>query len=371
MARLAAILTLSVLFASLPSALAGPACARRHFKQADCVARCKSRWGWTGAMMNTDPWGSVVQKTDTDANWDAAIASACGSPSVPASAAVPSVTPPTANAISAPSGDDNTVTASASATASIASSSPLPASIANFFSSASAARASVTLSKALPSGTPSARVQIASTIAKPASSPSAAGLRPTDIPVTTARAARPSPVAPITTSPKPVEPTPTKAATTAANSGSNNGGSSGTSQADIQAYLAGHNTIRAQHGASALTWNDNLASKAQEWANKCVFQHSGGQLGPFGENLAAGTGSSYGIAAAIKSWTDEVSEYNPSNPVASHFTQVVWKGTSEVGCAVASCNGIFDPKFGPAKFFVCEYSKQGNIIGQFPQNVQV
>lgn len=78
MARFAAFFSLSVLLASLPSALAGPACARRHFKQADCVARCKSRWGWTGAMMNTDPWGSVVQKTDTDANWDAAIASACG-----------------------------------------------------------------------------------------------------------------------------------------------------------------------------------------------------------------------------------------------------------------------------------------------------
>ena len=29
----------------------------------------------------------------------------------------------------------------------------------------------------------------------------------------------------------------------------------------------------------------------------------------FLENLAAGTGSSYGIQAAVKSWTDEVCEY--------------------------------------------------------------
>lgn len=98
-----------------------------------------------------------------------------------------------------------------------------------------------------------------------------------------------------------------------------------TSQSDISQYLSAHNTIRAQHGAAPLTWSDELASKAQEWANKCVFQHSGGTLGPFGgkravtmlqilsnaephfvENLAAGTGSSYGIAAAVKSWTDEV-----------------------------------------------------------------
>jgi len=120
-----------------------------------------------------------------------------------------------------------------------------------------------------------------------------------------------------------------------------------------------------------LTWSDNLASKAQGWADNCKFVHSGGTLGPFGENLAAGTGSSYDIAAAVKSWTDEVSEYSPSNPVASHFTQVVWKSSTQVGCAVQSCSGIFAASFGLAKFFVCEYSPQGNIIGDFSENVQV
>jgi hypothetical protein len=115
--------------------------------------------------------------------------------------------------------------------------------------------------------------------------------------------------------------------------------------------------VRAQHGAAPLTWSDELASKAQQWANGCVFEHSGGTLGPFGgtiswclvpvyfnqsrfaENLAAGTGSSYDIAAAVKSWTDEVckcrntirqiiclssktAQYDPNNPVPSHFTQV-------------------------------------------------
>lgn len=146
---------------------------------------------------------------------------------------------------------------------------------------------------------------------------------------------------------------------------------SGTSNSDIEQYLSAHNTIRAQHGASALTWSDELASKAQQWANGCIFQHSGGSLGPFGENLAAGTGSSYDIAAAIKSWTDEVSEYDPNNPVPSHFTQVVWKASTQVGCAVQQCSGIFAASFGLAKFFVCEYSPQGNVIGEFAQNVQV
>jgi uncharacterized protein YkwD len=135
--------------------------------------------------------------------------------------------------------------------------------------------------------------------------------------------------------------------------------------------LSAHNSVRAQHGASDLTWSDNLASKAQQWANNCKFEHSGGSLGPFGENLAAGTGDSYGISSAVKSWTDEVSSYNSNNPQPSHFTQVVWKASTQVGCAVQSCNGIFASSFGEAKFFVCEYSPQGNVIGQFAENVQV
>ncbi|KAI0073539.1 PR-1-like protein [Panus rudis PR-1116 ss-1] len=156
------------------------------------------------------------------------------------------------------------------------------------------------------------------------------------------------------------------------NGGGGGSGSNGSqaSDSDVQQYLSAHNTVRAQHGAAPLTWSNEAAAKAQEWANRCVFKHSGGTLGPFGENLAAGTGDSYDIATAIKSWTDEVSQYNSNNPQPSHFTQVVWKGTTQVGCAVQLCDGIFPANFGKAKFFVCEYTPQGNIIGQFAQNVQ-
>lgn len=81
--------------------------------------------------------------------------------------------------------------------------------------------------------------------------------------------------------------------------------------------------------------------------------------------MAAGTGNGYSIASAVKSWTDEVSEYNPNSPVPSHFTQVVWKASTQVGCAVAQCDGIFAASFGKAHFHVCEYRSQGNVIGQF------
>ena len=55
-----------------------------------------------------------------------------------------------------------------------------------------------------------------------------------------------------------------------------------TSSSDISAYLSAHNTVRSQHRVSPLTWSNDLATKAQSWANGCVFQHSGGKLGPYG-----------------------------------------------------------------------------------------
>jgi hypothetical protein len=66
-----------------------------------------------------------------------------------------------------------------------------------------------------------------------------------------------------------------------------NGNGSEASNADVQAYLNGHNSVRAQHGAVNLVWNNTLAAAAQQWADGCVFAHSQGQLGPYGGTLRA------------------------------------------------------------------------------------
>ncbi|KAF9569743.1 PR-1-like protein [Agrocybe pediades] len=362
MARLSFFISLGLVFSSLPSGLAGPACARRHYQAADCVQRCKSKWGWTGALMNTDPWGSVITKVDVNKDIDAFIAKACGTTKASTTSVVASTSADIPRSIS--------TALSTESVTSIASSVVSPASQTTTFIRSTTSAISSSASRSSSSlASPSSSIPVAQGFVvsrRPSSSATVSTARATTSnapvvrPITT-----PAPVKATTTASKPVV---TSAAPPAA---VNNGGNGATSQADIQAYLAGHNTIRAQHGASPLTWSDNLAAKAQQWANGCKFQHSGGSLGPFGENLAAGTGSDYDIAAAIKSWTDEVSQYNPNSPTPSHFTQVVWKGTSQVGCAVQTCSGIFDASFGPAKYFVCEYSAQGNIIGRFPENVQV
>lgn len=51
-----------------------------------------------------------------------------------------------------------------------------------------------------------------------------------------------------------------------------------------------------------------------------------------------------------------------------HFTQVVWKSTTSVACAKASCPAGTITQM-PSFFFVCRYAPPGNYQGQFPQNV--
>jgi len=131
--------------------------------------------------------------------------------------------------------------------------------------------------------------------------------------------------------------------------------------------LNGHNDFRASHGASRLTWDGTLVDYAKNHASRCAFQHSGG---PYGENLAAGTGA-FTVTDGIKMWTDEAKDYDPGNPQPSHFTQVVWKSTKRVGCAVTTCppGSIFPASYGDATLLWCNYDPPGNVIGQFPANV--
>ncbi|KAL4243480.1 hypothetical protein ABKN59_001155 [Abortiporus biennis] len=375
--NLALLLTAMVL-SLLPGTYAGPACTRRLAGRSDCTTECGKKWGWPGRTMGTDPWGQVMTVTVTDYNLGTVLQKQCrlrsnasttSTTASSSSSTIISPSVPVANAASVVSfASDPTTAIVASSTPSVSST-----SVSSSTSSSSAHTESTTSSSsshkantfAAPHTSSRFVTSTRSTVTSPSSvaaethSSSSSAARPTTT------APPPAPSSSATTSAKAQT---TKAA--AASPAAQSSGSGSTSSSDISAYLSAHNSVRAQHGATALTWSDNLASKAQQWANGCVFQHSGGSLGPFGENLAAGTGSSYDIAAAVKSWTDEASQYDPNNPQPSHFTQVVWKGTTQVGCAVQSCDGIFDPSFGKAKFFVCEYSPQGNIIGEFAQNVQ-
>lgn len=80
MTRLVTLYSLLLAISTVPGGFAGPACAHKNFQSADCVQKCKSKWGWKGSMMGTDRWGSVVNKLgDSNQNWDSVVYTACGS----------------------------------------------------------------------------------------------------------------------------------------------------------------------------------------------------------------------------------------------------------------------------------------------------
>jgi uncharacterized protein YkwD len=130
-----------------------------------------------------------------------------------------------------------------------------------------------------------------------------------------------------------------------------------------QAWLDAHNKQRAIHCVPALTWSNEVAASAQAWANQCTFSHEGQHV--YGENLFWGTAGAYSPDSAVTSWYGENSNYSYATPVFSqatgHFTQVIWKSTTAIGCATARC--------GDKDYFVCRYSPPGNVAGQFAENV--
>jgi uncharacterized protein YkwD len=117
-----------------------------------------------------------------------------------------------------------------------------------------------------------------------------------------------------------------------------------------------HNKYRTKHHAPPLKWDETLANYAQKWSNGCVFEHSQGQ---YGENLGLGYPN---WTSVVDAWYGEVKDYNYNKPGFSmdtgHFTQVVWKGTTKIGCGVKTCNNLSKG----FKLYTCSYSSYGNIV---------
>ena len=144
--------------------------------------------------------------------------------------------------------------------------------------------------------------------------------------------------------------------------------------------LQAHNRVRSKHGLKPLVWSDKLASYSQQWANhlcrtgKCTMVHRPGTP-PYGENLYWAspviwtTGEkavqNTTIKEVVKVWADEEDWYdygsNSCEPgkQCGHYTQMVWKSTTKVGCA-------FKVGKDKSQSWVCSYDPPGNFTGQRP-----
>ena len=144
--------------------------------------------------------------------------------------------------------------------------------------------------------------------------------------------------------------------------------------AEALAFAAAHNRARAAADPPAdpplqpLRWSEALAAHAAQVAASCEFEHS---QGTYGENIAARK-SAAGTAATVDAWVGERANWDAAEnrcaagKVCTHYTQVVWRGTRELGCASRICTsgGPFGP--GPWYFAVCNYAPAGNLSGERP-----
>lgn len=140
-----------------------------------------------------------------------------------------------------------------------------------------------------------------------------------------------------------------------------------------QRVLAAQNRERAALGLAPMVWDASLAISANQWANTLArdgrFEHAPfNPSDPQGENLWAGTKGYFPIEARVDAWLREKQHFVPgvfpnnSNTGrvqdVGHYTQIVWRNTGKVGCAVAA---------GAAEeVLVCRYSEPGNWRGERP-----
>ncbi|KAF2491307.1 PR-1-like protein [Lophium mytilinum] len=133
-----------------------------------------------------------------------------------------------------------------------------------------------------------------------------------------------------------------------------------------------HNINRAKHGAGVLTWDDDLAASALKCAqcSNTPFQHCNA-----GQNMAGSSPIANVSAGITEGWVNGEAPafadfYGQANPTQNfeawgHFSQVVWKKATKVGCGTVDCrntvgNGMWQT--------VCNYDT-GNVGGEYGDNV--
>uniref|UniRef100_A0A0D9WV61 SCP domain-containing protein n=1 Tax=Leersia perrieri TaxID=77586 RepID=A0A0D9WV61_9ORYZ len=145
-----------------------------------------------------------------------------------------------------------------------------------------------------------------------------------------------------------------------------------TAQNSPEDFVGPHNAARSDVDVGPVTWDDTVAAYAQDYAEQrrgdCALQHSD-TGGRYGENIFWGSaGGDWSAADAVSSWVSEKQWYDhgsnscsaPEGDSCGHYTQVVWRDSTAIGCGRVVCDND------GGVFITCNYSPPGNYEGQSP-----
>jgi hypothetical protein len=152
----------------------------------------------------------------------------------------------------------------------------------------------------------------------------------------------------------------------------------------INAFVDAHNQARSgpltpppSPPLPPVTWDGILADSVYNYAIMCqgamgLLSHNAdrttdyqalGGSGYVGENIYGSSGGSATPADAVTLWMSEASSYDyaTNSGNAGHYTQVVWRDSVRIGCAIVDC-----PALTYHNTVICDYAPGGNISGQKP-----
>ncbi|RJF90672.1 CAP domain-containing protein [Sphingomonas cavernae] len=142
-----------------------------------------------------------------------------------------------------------------------------------------------------------------------------------------------------------------------------------------QRLLYTHNAERATEGLPAMRWDAGLAADAAAWARHLAasgrfdhYEEFSDDPDAQGENLWMGTRGAFAPETMVGHWIEEKRNFKPGTfpnnsrtgdlADVGHYTQIMWRDTGSVGCAIA--------KNAEDEYLVCRYAATGNVIGERP-----
>ena len=137
---------------------------------------------------------------------------------------------------------------------------------------------------------------------------------------------------------------------------------------EMKGMIEAHNECRASLNLPPLIWSKKLAKKSLKWAkklkreNQCLYNHSPKENRKnIGENISWNQGCSMKPRQVAEYWISEQEYFNFDTRICKekadscgHFTQIIWRDTKMVGCAMVRC--------GEEQVWVCQYEPAGNVF---------